>query len=139
MRKFERCYICREWHWVGEPCLPEYLVYHEEYSGDEPYEIRACSHEDAAEKYGKRYNEDGDYSLMNDEIEVRVEKDGEIRWFTVGAEPDIYYSVNEIESRITFHFLMFFPCQDNNILLVIRTHIFVSLALFRNNVMEIQA
>ncbi len=97
MRKFEKCHICREYHWVGESCEPEYLVYHEEYLGDESKSVRAYDHEDAAVKYGKYYNEDGEYSLMNDEIEVKVEKDGEVKWFKVSAEPDIHYSSHEID------------------------------------------
>ena len=96
MSDFNRCAECGEWHWHNEKCAPEYYVYHEDYMGDEAKSVRAYSHEDAALKYGEYYNQDG-YPLMDDTIQVKVEKDGEIKFFEVGAEPDIHYSSNEIE------------------------------------------
>lgn len=97
MSKFNKCQICKEWHWDNEKCQPEYFVYHEEYMGDDPKSVRAVTHEDAACKYAQYYNQD-DYPLMNgDTIDVKVEKDGEIKWFSVGAEPEIHYSSTEIE------------------------------------------
>jgi hypothetical protein len=97
MKDYKKCTICGEYHWTDSKCLPIYLVYHEEYMGDEPKEVRAVDHEEAAEEYGRYYNED-DYPLMNSDIEVKVVcPDGEEKWFTVSAEPDIHYSTNEIE------------------------------------------
>jgi hypothetical protein len=72
------------------------LVYHEDYMGDEPKSVRAFDHEDAAIKYGQWYNQD-DYDLMNETIQVKVEKDGEIKFFEVGVEPDIHYTSKEID------------------------------------------
>ncbi len=68
------------------------------YEGED-YEIYAKGHHDAAEKFAKQYNEDGDYDLMNETIEItviEVERDVPTK-FEVGAEPDIYYSINEID------------------------------------------
>jgi len=97
MSNFNRCEVCKEWHWNNEKCAPEYFVYHEEYMGDEAKSVRAHSHEDAALKYGQYYNQD-DYPLMDgDTIKVKVEKDGVIKFFEVGAEPDIHYTSNEID------------------------------------------
>lgn len=68
------------------------------YEGED-YEIFAQGHHDAAEKFAKNYNEDGDYDLMNETIEITVidvERDVPTN-FEVGAEPDIYYSITEID------------------------------------------
>ena len=96
MKDFKRCDICNDYHWDDENCKPIYEVYHEDYLGDESKTIRAMSHEDAAQTYARYYNED--YSLMNENIEVKVEKDGVTKFFCVGAEPDIHYSSEEIDS-----------------------------------------
>jgi hypothetical protein len=96
MLDFKKCEVCKEYHWTDEKCAPEYFVYHEEYMGDKAKSIRACSHEDASIKYGEYYNQD-DYSLMNETIQIKVEKDGEIKFFKVEAELCIQYSSNEID------------------------------------------
>ena len=96
MNNFTRCEKCKDWHWSEVECQQEYLVYHDDYMGDEPKRIRASDHDDAATQYAKYYNEI-DYGLMNDSINVKVEKDGVVKWFSVGAEPDIYYSSKEID------------------------------------------
>ena len=99
MRDYKKCEICKEWHWTNDRCLPEYFVYHEEYMGDEAKSIRASGHESAALKYGEYYNRDGDYCLMDGStIKVKVEKDNVIKFFEIGAEPDIHYTSNEINS-----------------------------------------
>lgn len=98
MSNYKRCEKCKDWHWIDEHCLPEYLVYHEEYRGDEPKAVRAVSHEYASVIYGEYYNQD-DYPLMDgNTIKVKVEKDGVVKYFEVGAEPDIHYSSTEIET-----------------------------------------
>lgn len=65
--------------------------------GDEPKKIRATNHEDAARGFAQYYNTQCDYCLMNETIEVKVEKDGVVKYFKVGAEPDVYYSSSEID------------------------------------------
>lgn len=98
MKDFKKCEECKEYHWGDEKCSPEYFVYHEEYMGDESKSVRAFSHEGAALKYGEYYNQD-DYPLMDgDTIKVKVEKGGVIKFFEVGAEPDIHYSLTEIDA-----------------------------------------
>jgi hypothetical protein len=96
MSNFNKCRECGEWHYDNGRCAPEYFVYHKEYMGDEATSVRAHSHEDAAIKYAEYYNQD-DYPLMNDTAQVKVEKDGVIKFFEVGAEPDIHYTSNEID------------------------------------------
>jgi hypothetical protein len=96
MNDFKKCDNCHDWHWTNESCKPEYLVYYEDYMGDEPKLIHALSHNDAALKFAQYYNTRTDYSLINDSIDVKVEKDGIIKFFNIGAEPDIYYSSTEI-------------------------------------------
>lgn len=98
MSSYRRCDICKDWHWTDKKCNPIYNVFHEDYMGDDSKEIRAVSHEGAALGYARYYNEhDSEYSLMNDNIEVKVEKDGITQFFLVGAEPDIHYSSDEIK------------------------------------------
>ncbi len=89
------CYECQKYHW-GEGCNPEYKVYYEEYLGDEPKIIRASDHEDAAVKFAQYYNTSNDYCLMNESIDLKVEFEGKIKFFRVGAEPSIHYSSEEI-------------------------------------------
>ena len=99
MNNYKKCDKCHEWHWTNSKCNPEYLVYFEEYMGDEPKKMIASNHEDAALKFAQYYNTQNDYCLMNENIEVKVEKDGVVKFFVVGAEPDIHYSSSEIEER----------------------------------------
>ena len=51
---------------------------------------------EVAEAWGRNYNEDGDYALMEDNIEITIERNGKTRKFSVGAEPDIHYSIEEL-------------------------------------------
>lgn len=96
MSNFKKCDTCKEWHWTDKECNPIYSVYFEEYMGDESKSIRASSHENAALKFAQYYNTNADYCLMNENIEVKVERDGVVKFFNVGAEPDIHYSSEEI-------------------------------------------
>lgn len=96
-REYKKCPTCSNWHYQKEACLPKYKVYHEEYMGEDFKEFHANSHQDAALEYGEYYNSDGDYALMNSEIQVKVEKDGIIKFFSISAEQDIHYSSTEID------------------------------------------
>lgn len=71
--------------WVENP---EYLMKKGRYTP---------THEAAAEAWAKWYNEDGDYALMNESVEITVERNGDIRRFRVGAEPSIDYTVERVE------------------------------------------
>lgn len=56
--------------------------------------------EDAAQKFAKEYNEDGDYALMNN-CELVLVKDvesGEVVIVSISAEPDVHYSSSELTS-----------------------------------------
>ena len=97
MNDFKKCDKCQIWHWNESACDPEYLVYYEDYMGDDPKPVRAQNHEDAALVFAQWYNTQNDYCLMNEIIEVKVEKDGIVKYFSVGAEPDVHYSSSEIE------------------------------------------
>ena len=98
MHDFNKCKKCNKYHWDNLECDPIYLVYYEEYMGDDPKEIRATNHEDAALVFAQYYNTQSDYCLMNETITVKVEKDGVIEYYEVGAEPYIYYSSKQIDS-----------------------------------------
>ena len=89
------CRECQTVHLKNENCYPDYKVYYEEY--DESQIIRARDHEEAATRFAEDYNVNNDYSLMNDTIKVKVEFENEVKYFKVGAEPDVYYSSEEIK------------------------------------------
>lgn len=76
---------------LGEkcPCQLFNIIDHE---GDE-YDIYALTKCDAAEKFARKSNEDGDYYLMNDSVDITV--NGTV--FSISAEPDVYYSAKEIK------------------------------------------
>jgi hypothetical protein len=59
----------------------------------EEYQQYGFNKEDAAIKFAKSYNEEGDYCLMNETMEITV--DG--TKFEISAEPDVYYGVSEIK------------------------------------------
>jgi hypothetical protein len=72
-------------------------VYFEEYMGDEPQQVGAFNHEDAALKFAAYYNTSCDYCLMHETIEIKVEFERKVKFFKVGAEPDVHYSSEEID------------------------------------------
>jgi len=98
---YERCEICGRYDFVEKhKCYPLFYVNFPDCNGDDWDEIRGFDASDAAEEYGKEYNEGGDYTLMNDSIIIFVSEypDGrESKKFEVSAEPDILYTVSEIE------------------------------------------
>lgn len=99
MANYTKCEQCKEYHWNNLSCNPMFKVYEPETMGDSAKTVRASDHEDAAIEFAKWYNEDGDYELMNNTIDVEVEDEsGKRIKFTVGAEPDIHYSAKQIES-----------------------------------------
>lgn len=98
MANLVKCDICNKWHWSDEKCVPEYLVYFEQYLGDVPKSIRANNHENAALEFAQYYNDINEYILIDNEIKVMVEKDGIIKHFVVSAERDIHYSSTEIDN-----------------------------------------
>jgi hypothetical protein len=91
-RKFNKCDTCKEWHWTNEPCLPEFKVFHEDHLGDDHKAVRAIDGEEAALAYAAYYNTSCGYCLMNEEIEIFVEEDGEKVKYLIGADPGISYS-----------------------------------------------
>jgi hypothetical protein len=101
MNKFGRCEKCLDWHWTESECRPIYFAYHEDYLGEDPKAVRGSSHEDAALEYGKWYN-GSECDLMNDTININIEKDGVVKYFRVGAEPEIHYTITEISSPLEF-------------------------------------
>jgi hypothetical protein len=78
-----------------EYCIPTYN------GEDNWHTIEAFDAEEAAEKAGARYNEDGDYPLMDGETEfvlIRENEESPIQIFSVGAEPSIDYHSYEVEN-----------------------------------------
>jgi len=59
--------------------------------GDE-HLLFANDEQDGALKHAQRSNENGDYYLMNETVEITVNG----KPFCIGAEPDIHYSAKEL-------------------------------------------
>jgi hypothetical protein len=111
----DKCETCGEriydWEWREHKCKPLYEVIVEEdgvegdgaWDEDYIHEMRGIHHEDAAENYAREYNEDGDYSLMNECVVVRVRLKGELedKRIVISAEPDVYYSSQEVNNRFS--------------------------------------
>jgi hypothetical protein len=94
-----KCKICKEWHWSGEGCDPIYLLYNEEFSGDEPHEMRAKSFANAAEKYAEYYNFRIDGGLVSESTTIKIEFEGKTKHFAIGAEATISFWADEIEKE----------------------------------------
>lgn len=96
-REFRKCPECLGWHYNDIKCDPVYHVYNPDtMREDEYWPTRAASHEDAAIKYARYYNEDGEYSMMNGgDIAVEVDHNGIKKYFTISAEPSIHYNAKE--------------------------------------------
>lgn len=92
----EICKTCGElkYDWKEHRCLPIFYYKHDEWTGDEFSEIRAHNFEDAAERFAKKYNEEGD--LMNESTEVIISDGNTEKRFRVSAEPDVYYHNEEV-------------------------------------------
>lgn len=92
---YKRCEKCSEQHWTNIDCEPEYRVSMQDYDPDDYTSVRAVSFEDAAQKYAIDYNEDGDYDLMGETRDIKVQKEEETKYFNIGAEPDVNYTISE--------------------------------------------
>lgn len=95
---YTKCPKCKSWHWTESECPSLFLVYHEEYNGDEPIEIRANDFDDAATEYAVYYNT-RDYGLMGSTATIKIEKDGVFKFYEIGAEQSIDYSEKEIDEE----------------------------------------
>ena len=95
---YKKCHKCKEYHFDYEPCPSVFIVYHDQYLDEAGKQVRGDSFEDAAERYAQYYNQN-DYDLLHgEEIEIEVESlSGERKRFKCGAEPSIYYNINEIK------------------------------------------
>lgn len=58
----------------------------------EEHTIHAHDSKDAALKYARKSNENGDYYLINTTVQITV--NGEL--FGIGAEPDVHYSARAL-------------------------------------------
>lgn len=63
----------------------------------EPIEISAFSFYNAAIAYASEYNQTNDYSLMDKNMQVLVERAGEKRIFNVSAKLNIKYDAVELK------------------------------------------
>lgn len=97
----EKCKICGLWIW-DDPhvCLPLFLVYHEDHMGDKPRKIYASTFYEAGVKYAEMYDQD-DHPLLEygcDDVIKIVDPKGETKYFTMSAEANVDYDVNEVDA-----------------------------------------
>jgi len=86
-----KCEKCKEYRFSNvEKCHCQAFTIIDE-DGEE-HEIQAMDEEGAALKYAEWSNVEGDYYLMNETVEITVNN----KKFRIGAEPDVYYSADEI-------------------------------------------
>jgi len=78
--------------------MSEYEARIPEYHGEEWQSTEGYDYESAAAELAKEYNENSDYCLMNSSVYVLVREVGteEIKIVSASAEPDVYYSSQEI-------------------------------------------
>lgn len=93
---YKQCTQCKEYHFDHEKCKPLFTVYHEDYLGEDGKAFRGIDAEGAALAYAEYYNSRADYCLMNEEVEVEVDDNGQRVKFVVSAQPDIYYTAKQI-------------------------------------------
>ncbi|MCP4178071.1 MAG: hypothetical protein GY756_09915 [bacterium] len=94
------CKICKEHYLPDQKHVCDPFFWIEIVEDDDWGKIRGYNHQDAAEKFAKEYDNNGDHDLVvcgSDglEIFVRDQKDTKnavIKKYTVFAEPDISYS-----------------------------------------------
>ncbi len=94
----EDCKICGElkFDWKDHNCPLIFYFKHEDW-GEEFQEIRAWSFSDASARFAEMYNEEGDYTLMNNTVEVLISDGQEEKKFKVSANTEICYSSEEVE------------------------------------------
>lgn len=77
----------------------QFLVFHEEYMGDEASVQETYDAEDAALRYAAHYNSMNSYEMVGrDPIRVKVVGPDQKEYFyEIKAEPDIHYSATRID------------------------------------------
>jgi len=96
MSEYKYCKKCKDYHWTSIECAPAFNIFHPDYLGDKPMVIHGDNHYDAAMKYAEYYNTGNDYCLMDNSIDVTVERDGVQKTFKISAEPSVDYSAIEL-------------------------------------------
>lgn len=91
----EWCKKCGDHYWSDDGCKCSMFYFKHEDWGDEPQEIHAKDFKDAALKFATNYNEDGDYNLMNNEMDVVISDGNTEKTFKVSAEASIEYYAEE--------------------------------------------
>lgn len=85
---FEKCDKCNDYGWK-QPCMCKPFDVIDE-DGEE-YTVYSLGEEDAALKFAKSSNEEGDYYLMNESVEITVNGSE----YSISAEPDVHYSASK--------------------------------------------
>ena len=95
---YHKCPDCKEWHWSNRECLPEYMVSHSEYLGEDREPIRAMGFEEAAEKYAEEFDSYNDNEMaQGGTVTVEIERGGITKKFRLFGEFTTIYSAREVE------------------------------------------
>lgn len=97
MSEYKYCKECKTFHYSNEPCSPAYRVFHEDYLNEDGKIIHGVNHHDAAMKYAEEYNSNGDYLLMNESVNITVEKDGVSIKFKISACQSVDYGAQQVD------------------------------------------
>lgn len=90
-----RCEKCKEFQAdnIKECSCKEYTIIKD----GEEHKLWANHMEHAALRFAEDYNDNGDHSLMGEEIYIEVrDAEGKTTKFCISAEPDIHYSAVKI-------------------------------------------
>ena len=97
-RSFDICPICKDFHWLNEPCKKQWKVRDPEIDEDWTI-IHANNAIEAAEDFCKKEDQRGDYIYINqggvEGIEVCDPQNGEIKIINITAETEPLYSGEE--------------------------------------------
>ena len=86
-----RCDRCRDFLFNDKECqCTEFLIVDED---GEDHTVWALTEHGAVLAYAEKANTEGDYYLMETEVEITC--DG--KKYAIGAEPDIHYNITEIK------------------------------------------
>ena len=101
MSDYNRCLICKEFHWSNKPCKPLYYYNIPDCHGEDEWgEVHAYSFSSAAEAASEKSDSHGDHAIIEagglDEIRIK-DSEGTIKRFKVNAECVAQYNAYEIK------------------------------------------
>ena len=97
---FVQCSTCKKYDFLERHHCKSIFFFKHEYWGDEFQKIYASTFKDAAKEFARKYNESGDYPLMDGGQEEVIISDGKTeKTFIVRVEQAIDYYADEKETK----------------------------------------